>query len=143
MADFRMSHEQREAFLADVHVGVLSVERADGPPLAAPVWYSYAPGGDVEVLTDDTSLKGRLLRAAGRASLCAQREELPYAYVTVEGPVTLGEADDDIRLAMATRYLGAEGGRAYVDNSPAEDGVLVRLTPERWFSTDYSGMDLG
>ena len=45
MADFRMSKDEREAFLADVHVGVLIVERADSAPLASPVWYRYRPGG--------------------------------------------------------------------------------------------------
>ena len=143
MTDFRMTSEQRESFLADVHVGVLSVERSDGPPLAAPVWYRYQPGGDVELMTDGDSLKGRLLRAAGRASLCAQREALPYAYVTVEGPITFADAADGDLLDIATRYLGPDGGRAYAAGNAGGDSTIVRLTPERWFSTDYSGLDLG
>jgi nitroimidazol reductase NimA-like FMN-containing flavoprotein (pyridoxamine 5'-phosphate oxidase superfamily) len=37
-----MSREDRERFLAGVHVGVLSVASADGAgPLAVPVWYAY------------------------------------------------------------------------------------------------------
>ncbi|HAS08990.1 MAG TPA: pyridoxamine 5'-phosphate oxidase, partial [Acidimicrobiaceae bacterium] len=46
-----MTVEEREQFLADVHVGVLAVERPDGPPLAVPVWYDYRPGGELWVLT--------------------------------------------------------------------------------------------
>ena len=111
MNDFRMTREQREAFLADVHVGVLIVERSNSAPLASPVWYRYRPGGDVELLTEATSLKGQLLRSAGRATLCVQREELPYAYVTVDGTVTFGEPDGDDLLDIATRYLGPDGGR--------------------------------
>lgn len=143
MSEFRMSKDQREAFLADVHVGILAVERGDGPPLAAPVWYRYRAGGDVELMTEDESLKGRLLRSAGRAALSVQRESFPYAYVTIDGPVTFGEPADDDLLDIATRYLGPEGGRAYVESNPASDNVLVRITPERWFSTDYSALELG
>lgn len=143
MSDFRMSKDEREAFLADLHVGILAVERDDGPPLASPVWYRYRPGGDVELMTEDESLKGRLLRSAGRAALTVQRETFPYAYVTVDGPVTLDEPADNDLLDIATRYLGPDGGRAYVEGTPAADNVLVRITPERWFSTDYSALDLG
>ena len=92
MADQKMTESERQDFLAGLHVGVLGIERPDGPPLVVPVWYSYEPGGDVEVLTSASSLKGRLAAAAGRASLCAQQEELPYKYVSVEGPIEIVDA---------------------------------------------------
>ena len=79
MGQLSMSVEEREAFLADLHVGILGIERADGPPLTVPVWYGYEPGGEVWVLTDGESLKGRLLERAGRFSLCAQTETVPYS----------------------------------------------------------------
>jgi nitroimidazol reductase NimA-like FMN-containing flavoprotein (pyridoxamine 5'-phosphate oxidase superfamily) len=40
-----MSEHERQEFLAGVHVGVISIERADGPPLTVPIWYGYEPGG--------------------------------------------------------------------------------------------------
>ena len=41
-----MTVEEREAYLADLHVGVVSVAGADGrAPLAVPVWYRYEPAG--------------------------------------------------------------------------------------------------
>jgi PPOX class probable F420-dependent enzyme len=137
MGDLAMSEDERRAFLADLHVGVLAVERSDGPPLAVPVWYRYAPGGDVEVSTEAGSTKAGLLRAAGRASLVAQRESLPYAYVSVEGPVSFSEADHDTRVDIATRYMGEEMGTAYVEGTSGDD-LLIRLTPERWFTVDYA-----
>ena len=46
MEDTRMSVEEREFFLADVHVGVLSIPRKErSAPLTVPVWYDYSPGG--------------------------------------------------------------------------------------------------
>ena len=48
MVDTRMSVVERETFLADIHVGVLSVPRREGSaPLTVPVWYDYSPGSEV------------------------------------------------------------------------------------------------
>lgn len=141
MSDLRMSEAERETFLAGLHVGVLGVERADGPPLVLPVWYSYEAGGEVIVLTSASSLKGRLAAAAGRASLVAQREDLPYKYVSVEGPIEIDElgadSHDDVE-PMAIRYLGEDMGKGYAAASTATDEIRIRLRPERWWTADYS-----
>lgn len=141
MADQKMTESERQEFLAGLHVGVLGIERADGPPLVLPVWYSYEPGGDVEVLTSASSLKGRLIAAAGRASLCAQEEALPYKYVTVEGSAEIDVLGADAKAAvlpMAIRYLGEEMGRGYASGDTAADEIRIRIRPERWFSVDYA-----
>ena len=141
MADQKMTESERREFLAGLHVGVFGVERSDGPPLVVPVWYSYEPGGEVVVLTSAGSLKGRLAAAAGRGSLCAQQEALPYKYVTVEGPIeidTLGDFAHDAVEPMAIRYLGEEMGRGYAAGAIADDEIRIRLRPERWYSVDYS-----
>jgi nitroimidazol reductase NimA-like FMN-containing flavoprotein (pyridoxamine 5'-phosphate oxidase superfamily) len=53
-----MSRDEREEFLADVHVAVLSVASADGRgPLTVPVWYTYQTGGTVNVSTGQGSRK--------------------------------------------------------------------------------------
>lgn len=134
-----MTAEEREAFLAEVHVGIIAIAEADRGPLAVPVWYSYEPGGDVNVLMQGDSRKMVGIDAAGRFSLCAQTESAPYKYVSVEGAVSNVRpyGYDDI-LAMATRYLGEEGGRAYAAGGTGDHGVMVSMTPERWLSTDYS-----
>ncbi len=134
-----MSTDEREAFLADVHVEVLAVERADGPPLAVPVWYDYRPGADLWLLTPADSVKGRLLQAAERCSLCVQDETPPfYRYVSVEGPVVAIDAadEDDDSRPMAHRYLGPDIGDEYVES---QDDQSLRFTvrPERWWSVDY------
>ena len=101
MSQLTMTVAEREEFLAAVHIGVLAVERVDGPPVTAPIWYRYAPGGVVEFITGRDSDKARLLERSGHASMCAQRETVPYAYVTVEGPVEFGATTDDARLDIA------------------------------------------
>jgi PPOX class probable F420-dependent enzyme len=133
-----MSHEEREQFLTGVHVGVISVaSRDDSGPLAVPVWYSYQPGGTVNVITGGSTRKAAAILAAGRFSLCAQDERPPYKYVTVEGPASIEEASHDERLDLARRYLGPEGGDAYVVAVPTGGQVVFRMTPEHWLSVDY------
>ena len=134
-----MSRAEREEFLAGVHVGVLSVASGDGSgPLTIPVWYTYQPGGTVNVSTGRSTRKARAIEAAGRFSLCAQDERPPYKYVTVEGPAVIEESNAPERLELARRYLGTEGGDAFIAANPgSDDDVLVRLTPERWLSVDY------
>jgi nitroimidazol reductase NimA-like FMN-containing flavoprotein (pyridoxamine 5'-phosphate oxidase superfamily) len=141
-----MSAAEREQFLAGLHVGVLSVAvQADGQggegraPLAVPVWYDYQAGGQVSVITGRNSRKGLAIRAAGRMSLCAQDENPPYRYVSVEGPVVIEDLDPAERLAMARRYLGATGGDHYVASNPdpAGENVMFRMRPEHWLTVDY------
>jgi PPOX class probable F420-dependent enzyme len=133
-----MSREEREEFLAGVHVGVLSVASDDGGgPLAVPVWYTYRPGGTINVSTGRGTRKAAAVRAAGRFSLCAQDERPPYKYVTVEGPVAIEDASQDERRDLARRYLGAEGAELYLAANPGGNQVMLRMTPERWLTADF------
>jgi nitroimidazol reductase NimA-like FMN-containing flavoprotein (pyridoxamine 5'-phosphate oxidase superfamily) len=136
-----MTIAERESFLAGVHVAVLSVDEPGRGPLTVPVWYSYAPGGTVNVITGRESVKARLLRAAGRFTLCVQSESMPYRYVSVEGPIATVDATvpTDERRTLAVRYLGAAGGEAYLASTvdQAAASMAFRMAPERWHTTDY------
>ena len=89
-----MTKQERERFLADLHVGIISIPEEGRGPLTVPIWYSYEPGGELRVVTARTSRKAQLLQRAGRFSLCAQTETSPYKYVSVEGPVVAIEPAD-------------------------------------------------
>jgi len=144
--DLTMTKAEREAFLAETHVGILSVMEPGRAPLSLPVWYRYEPGGAIRISTGGASRKAQLLRQAGRASFCVQTETPPYKYVSVEGPVTFGVVDRerDVR-EMAHRYLGEQLGEWYVQSTAAEQAgaVLVMLEPQRWRTVDYAKMSLG
>jgi nitroimidazol reductase NimA-like FMN-containing flavoprotein (pyridoxamine 5'-phosphate oxidase superfamily) len=136
MADGSMSAEERDAFLADVHVGILAIAQDGKGPLALPIWYIYRDG-EIMIGMDGRSLKARLLRKAGRATLTAQTEAPPYKYVSVEGPVVVDPTQRD-DLEMATRYLGPERGQWYATTNPSTaDSVVARLKPERWRTMDF------
>jgi nitroimidazol reductase NimA-like FMN-containing flavoprotein (pyridoxamine 5'-phosphate oxidase superfamily) len=136
-----MTKQERERFLADLHVGIISIPEEGRGPLTVPIWYSYEPGGELRVVTARTSRKAHLLQRAGRFSLCAQTETPPYKYVSVEGPVAAIEPADleRDRRPLARRYLGAERGDRYIESTRDFVGnVLVRMRPERWLTVDYA-----
>jgi uncharacterized protein len=132
---------EREAFLAEPRVAILAVEAdADRPPLTVPVWYHYAPGGDVTFFTGTqgrTARKSRLLERAGRFSLNVQDAELPYRYVTVECAVTAVEWSPtfDQAHAIVGRYLPEEMARGMASAETSSDTfVLYRGRVERWLT---------
>jgi PPOX class probable F420-dependent enzyme len=139
-----MDLDAAQAFLAAPRIGMLAVARRSGPPIASPVWYGYDPGGELVFSIGRSSAKAKALRAAGVASLCAQSEQLPYAFVTVDGPVVVEEtaADEELRARIAVRYLGDDLGPAYIESTKGGDNVLARLTPKHWRSNDYSRVTL-
>ncbi len=135
-----MSRSEREAFLPDLHVGVISIEEPGGPPLTVPIWYDYAPETGLWVLTGEDSLKGRALAAAGRFTLCAQVEEPPrYQYVSVSGPiVSVRDADrEKDSRPMAHRYFGPELGDLYTDSGESGNVKVFTMEPQRWRTVDY------
>lgn len=135
-----LSAEEREQFLAQPHIGALSVvERPDRAPLTVPIWYRYAPGDELLVQTASDSRKARAIDAAGRFSLMVQRTEPTVRYVSVEGPVirtTPGSYEQS--REMAARYLPPDKVAAFVDYEREHLGehVVIHMRPEHWLSAD-------
>jgi len=112
-----MSVAERESFLAEARVAILSIDEPGRGPLALPIWYDVVD--------------------AGRATLTIQDESPPYRYVSVEGPVEFTDKVRDTR-AVASRYLGDELGAWYAERNPAtHNTVVVALTPEHWRTQDF------
>jgi hypothetical protein len=135
------SETERQDFLAALHVGVLSVAADGRPPASVPIWYDYTPGGDIRINTGASSRKAKLVEQAGALTLVVQREEPPYQYVVVEGTVvdTTKPTPLDVREAIAIRYLGEDGGRAFVQSLEGQESVLFTIRPDRWLTADFSG----
>ena len=143
----QMTEHERQEFLSELHVAVLSVASdGDRPPLTVPVWYGYEPGGNVTFFTGTQGRKARktrLIEKAGVLSLAVQREEFPYRYVTVEGTVVGADRPPSAEqmLAITRRYLPEEAARGFVaaelENVGAEL-VLFAVRPDRWMTADFS-----
>lgn len=142
-----MNEQERQAFLAGTHVGVLSVASGgDHPPLTVPVWYAYAPGGDLTLFTGTMGRKARKttpIEGAGAISFCVQQEAQPYKYVTIEGRVAAiaQPPSADQMLTIARRYLPEDAAQGFVAAALAADnGTLTHFTihPDRWLAADFS-----
>ncbi|MFF9765464.1 pyridoxamine 5'-phosphate oxidase family protein [Streptomyces sp. NPDC014636] len=135
-----LSTEEREQFLAEPHIGALSVvEGPDRAPLTVPIWYQYAPGGELWVRTGPDSRKARAIRSAGRFSLMVQRTEPTVRYVSVEGPVVRTAPDShELSWAMAARYLPQDKVAAFVeyDRTRLGEHFVIYMRPEHWVAAD-------
>ena len=135
------TEDERQRFLEEKRVGVLSVAADNGrPPASVPIWYDYTPDGLIRINTGAGSRKARLIEQAGAVTLAVQREEPPYQYVVVEGAVVevANPAPRDVREAIAIRYLGEEGGRAFVEGMADAPSVLFTVRPDRWITANFA-----
>ncbi len=129
-----MTPAETRAFLSfGTRTGKLAVTRADGRPHVSPIWF-VLDGDDLVFNTGVDSVKGRSLRRDRRAALAVDDETPPYAFVIVEGEVTLSE-DPAALLHWATviggRYMGAERAEEYGRRNGVPGEYLVRLSPTR------------
>jgi PPOX class probable F420-dependent enzyme len=130
MSEAVLSERQRK-FLGKPRIGRLATIRRDGAPHIAPVWFMFEDGA-LLVLTDRGSQKHRNIERDPRVEFCVDEEQPPYHTVIVRGRATVEEPRGAAwRLALAVHYLGADGGRRYVETTPAGDEVLLRIQPER------------
>lgn len=141
-----LNADEREAFLAEPHIAVLSVANVAGrPPLMTPTWYHYQPGGDITFFTGTQGRKTRkagLIAGAGVVSICVQQEAFPYRYVAIEGTVVRTDQppSPEQALAIVRRYLPEEQAQGFVAGEldhPSGEFVLFTVHPDRWFSQDF------
>ena len=142
-----MTEQERQTFLAEPRVGVLSVASDDDrPPLTVPIWYAYQPGGEITFFTGTFGRKARktaLIQKAGRISFSVQHPEFPYRYVTVEGSVVhIGQPPSkDQILDIVRRYLPEDQAQGFAESVLAGSGpdfVHFTVRPDRWITADFS-----
>jgi hypothetical protein len=121
----------RDEFLAQANVAVLATVDRRGRAHAAPIWYLY-DGGAFIISTGRGSQKHRNVAANPEITLVIDRRTLPYYAIMARGPAEIGPPlTPEERLLLASRYLGEDLGRRYVESTAGEDSVTIRLRPRK------------
>ncbi|GGM58406.1 PPOX class F420-dependent enzyme [Longimycelium tulufanense] len=136
-----MTDAEWRAFLtADTRTAKLATVREDGRPHVAPVWF-VLDGDTLVFTTGATSVKGRNLRRTGYAAVAVDTDGPPYAFVTVEGPVSISD-DQDEKLrwatAVARRYVGDKLAPAFGARNAVPGEIVVRLSIAKVVGMDLS-----
>ena len=123
--------EIRDFLLAGTRTAALATVRADGRPHVAPVWFTL-DGDDLLFTTGESTVKGANLQRDGRVALMVDDEEPPFAFVSIEGDVSLSDDLDTMRYwatRIAARYMGEDQADAYGRRNAVPGELLVRVHP--------------
>jgi PPOX class probable F420-dependent enzyme len=130
----RMTPSEYQAFLTDrPRTAKLATVRADGRPHIAPIWFAL-DGDDLLFTTWHASVKAVNMQRDARVSLCVDDETPPFAFVMIEGIVTLSDDLEQLHLWAARiggRYMGADQAETYGQRNGVLGELLVRVTPSR------------
>ena len=129
-----MTDDQRRAFLCQgTRTGKVAWLSPTVRPHVAPVWF-VLDGDDVVFTTHRDSAKGKAFARNRQVSMVVDEEQPPFAFVKVDGLVSLDEDPDEL-LAWATRIGGRYMGEGQADVYGRRNGVpgeyLVRLHPDK------------
>lgn len=135
----RMSDRAYKDFImTGTRTGKLATTRRDGRPHVAPVWF-VMDGDDFVFMTGRDTVKGHAIRRDGRAALCVDDENPPYAFVLVEGTASVSEDLDEMlrwSTRIAERYVGEEQAEQFGKRNAVPGELLVRLTSTNIISDD-------
>ncbi|MCD6057063.1 MAG: class F420-dependent enzyme [Thermomicrobiales bacterium] len=129
-----MTPDETRAFLLEgTRTAALATVRADGRPHVVPVWFTL-DGDDLLFNTGEETVKGANLRRDARVALMVDDEEPPYAFVSIEGDVSLSDDLDTMRhwaTRIAARYMGEDQADAYGRRNAVPGELLVRVHPTK------------
>lgn len=134
-----MTTEEMQAFLAaGTRTGKLATTRADGRPHVAPIWF-VLDGDDLVFMTGAGTVKGKSLLRDPRVALVVDLEQMPYAFVLVEGSVSVSTDLAEmlpLSIAIARRYVGEADAEAFGRRNAVDGELLIRLHPDRIVAID-------
>ena len=121
-----LTSAQRE-LLDGRHYAVIGTLNADGSIQQTVVWYML-DGEVIRFSLGAESVKARNLRRTPTISLTI--EDGPR-YLTLSGQATVEPSDPELRLRLATRYLGPERAAEWLTRRPDAPRASVRMLIKR------------
>jgi PPOX class probable F420-dependent enzyme len=130
----QMTQDETRAFLLEgTRTAALATVRPDGRPHVAPIWFTL-DCDDLLFNTGENTVKGANLQRDGRVALMVDDEEPPFAFVSIEGDVSLSDDLDTMRYwatRIAARYMGEDQAEAYGKRNAVPGELLVRVRPTK------------
>lgn len=116
----------------------LTTYRRDGSAVGSPVWFRRH-GETVEVVIAVDDVKLRHLARHPQCAVLIFEAVPPFRGIRVEGKPVLTHGDvTQVRLEIASRYLGVEQGRQFADKD--RPGVVLSLPLAQARTWDLSGI---
>jgi PPOX class probable F420-dependent enzyme len=131
-----LSDEELRELLAGPWICRLGTLTDEGYPAVNPVWYEYDGEGYI-IIGRERSTWVSHIRRDGRVGLCIDDPNGAHARVLVRGRAEIVEGPSvrgpwlPIARRMAARYMGAEGGGAYMERTLDFPRYTVRIHPEQ------------
>jgi PPOX class probable F420-dependent enzyme len=127
-----------ERLIAEARIATLGTNGRHGPHLA-PVWFEYEDG-EFRFITPARSQKAVNLSRDPRIGISIEARD-PTRAVMANGTATVEPLTDLAVLArLATRAYGsAERGKAYAEEAPIRERILIRVRPMHW--TTYGAVE--
>jgi PPOX class probable F420-dependent enzyme len=125
--------ETKDFLKSGTRTGKLATVRKDGRPHVAPIWFDM-DGDELIFTTWRASVKAKNITQDPRVNLCVDEESPPYAFVLVEGTISISEEPRELAYwarRIAARYMGEEQAEAYGKRNSVKGELLVRLQPTK------------
>lgn len=128
----KMNDQEIMAFLMqEPRTGHVATVRDDGRPHVVTIWFTV-DGNDIVFVTSSDSVKAKNLSRTAYAALAVDDDSPPFSYANVEGPVTVVDDMEQVlhwAMIIASRYIGEDGAKAFVQMDGFPDDLVCRLTP--------------
>jgi PPOX class probable F420-dependent enzyme len=120
-------NESQRAFLAEVHYAVIGTLNANGSIQQTVIWY-LLEGDEMRFSMGAGSVKARNIHRTPTATITVADG---VRYLSVSGDALVEPADNELRLRLARRYLGAEKAEAWLSRPSTVERASGRLRIRR------------
>jgi PPOX class probable F420-dependent enzyme len=131
-----VNEAKKEKLLNEANIIVFTSLDAKGRPHSTPVWYLYDNGEIIISVGKDEQKHKNVLRNPN-VSVVIDRRQMPYYAVMIQGTAEVGPGlSKEDRLRLAVRYLGEDLGKRYVEMTPDQQDVTLRILPRKVIDYD-------
>ncbi len=130
----KMGHDEYIQFLQQgTRTAKIATTQLDGRPHVVPVWF-VLDGDAIVFMTGEVTVKGKNLQRDPRVTICVDDESPPYAFVMIEGTVTMAPNSPAMlewSIRIARRYMGDDKAETFGKRNAVDGELLVRVTPTK------------